>query len=126
MSILEVEGDVECPICRESVMVNCLLDVHSSLGACNECGLPHTFEFVESDGDEYYLRGVEPAFDEDHIDWEVIESYYEATGEMAVTIGCVEVEEETAEAFDEWANEEFDMYWGMSIEEAKANGWKQD
>lgn len=124
MTVLEVAEDISCPICGESVVVNCLLDVHSSLGACDECGLPHTFEFVESEGDTYFLRGVEPAFGEGCVDWEVIKSYYEATGEMAVTVGCVEVDEDTADAFNEWANDEFDMYWGMSIEEAKEAGWK--
>lgn len=122
MPVFEVEDDSECPICGEIVEINCRPDVKPGLGVCNECGLPHFFEPAEPREGEV-LSEVNESLSPDIIDWEVIEAYYEATGNRAVTIICCEVTEEEKESFDEWANEEFDMYWGMSVEEAKENGW---
>lgn len=116
MPLFEVNGNTQCELCGEELVINARLEARFDMGVCNECGMPHTFSPANPIKGAV-LSSAEETLDPDHIDWEVIEAYYEATGNRAVTIACCEATEKQCEQFDEWANEEFDMHWGMTIEE---------
>jgi transcription elongation factor Elf1 len=115
IGMVTFQTDNICPICEEKLVLNVNLDVKVGAGICNECGLPHKYRpKVRS---EEGIESVSPMFDSDFIDWEVIEEYYDATGNMATTVAFCEATEEQIEMFEDWANEEFDMLWGVNPEE---------
>lgn len=124
MPIHQVQGDMNCVLCDEQLEINYLhCGEHDiSMGACEECGLPYAVRSPKHPTDGDVLTEVDPLEEPGDRDWGVIKQYYEKTGRQAVTI-VFDYSDEQAEKFDRWANEEFDMYWGMDFEEAKENGF---
>lgn len=110
-----LETDEKCPICEQQVVLNVAPKALLGQGVCNECGLPYRYSPKVVEEDE--IETVSPLFDSEFIDWEVIEAYYSATGNMATTVGFCEATESQREKFEDWANEEFDMFWGYDPEE---------
>lgn len=114
MALIQTEEN--CDLCGEELVINCDLEAREGYGVCNECGLPHSFSPdnpVEFDG----IESVETCYGPDVVDWMVIESYYEATGNRAYTVTYCESMEEQREEFYEWANDRYNMHWGKSLDE---------
>jgi len=63
------------------------------------------------------IQTVEPTMAVGEGDRPLIREYYKLTGEPATIVGYCEFATEVIDAFCQWANEKYDMYWGMALEE---------
>lgn len=125
MVLIPVEGET-CSVCDEQIVLNCVPSIKKNAGVCNSCGLPYS---IDGDLQSKVIRNLEPTMDVGEGDRPLIEEYYALTGEPATIVGYCDFDVSVIDAFCQWANEKYDMYWGMTLEEIEAEtprSWDRD